>query len=150
LHELAILTSPSVDSTTIMCRLIDSNFGAREQHLEKLTRTALRSLGDSQFFINEIYGQTELGFVIRMRRIYSLSTGSLYTTYPLFASKQLLDGPSAIRIARLTNLYRFKIAQMFAHQYSKIGLPDEITSLNVLAADAAIGAFMESWEWPSR
>jgi len=44
----------------------------------------------------------------------------------------------AIRIAKLTNLYRFKVAQLFAYQFSRIGLPDEITALNEVAVQAAV------------
>ena len=48
------------------------------------------------------------------------------------------DEPTAVRIARFTPLYRFKILQLFAHQYSRVGLPDEINDLGDLAIDDVI------------
>ena len=50
------------------------------------------------------------------------------------------DGKSttAVRFARLTPLYQFKVAQLFAQQFSRIGLPDDITALADVAVEVLV------------
>ena len=45
---------------------------------------------------------------------------------------------SAIRIAKFSKIYQFKLAQLFALQFSKIGLPDEISKLSSLVTDELV------------
>jgi len=56
-------------------------------------------------------------------------------------SKSQGDKPTAVRVARLTERYRFKVLQLFSQQYSRIGLPDEITELSELVIDDLVAEF---------
>ena len=116
----------------ILCRL-DKNPDAvaRKQLL-----AAKKAMGDGHFFISDVVDHTEVGFVIRMRRIYTISEGRCFTS--VASQRTSSDGKeiTAVRFARLTPLYQFKVAQLFAHQYSRIGLPDDITALSDLAIEA--------------
>ncbi|BAM90985.1 hypothetical protein S58_50060 [Bradyrhizobium oligotrophicum S58] len=128
-------------SNTFDARLLERIF--EEQHLEKkdafakLARRALKNLGDGNFFINEIAGLDQIGFVIRMRRIYGIDAEHVHPSPPSITSPGKHTSLHAVRIAKLSNLYRFKMAQLFSYQFSRIGLPDEITRLNEIAAEAA-------------
>jgi hypothetical protein len=101
----------------------------------KQIRAAKKARGDGHLFISDLFGQEEIGFVIRMLRIYTLDANCCFTS--LAAQKSSSNGTrsTAVRIARLTDLYQFKIAQMFAYQYSRIGLSDEIMALEEIAID---------------
>ncbi len=106
--------------------------------VKKQIVAAKKAMGDGHFFISDLVGHAEVGFVIRMRRIYTIPEDLYFTS--VASQRSLSDGKSitATRFARLTPLYRFKIAQLFAHQYSRIGLPDEITGLSELAIDLLV------------
>jgi len=105
---------------------------------EKYAKAALKALGDGHFLLNEICGLSELAFVIRLRRVFGISTAHVFSDYATFAARGARARVAAVRVARLTDLYRFKVAQVFAHQFSKIGLPDEIIALHSIATDAAV------------
>jgi hypothetical protein len=109
-----------------------------QQALAKFARKALRTLGDGSFFINEVAGLPTVGFVARLRRVYSLPIEVVFSSEAQFRSSANGAASYAVRFAKLSNLYRFKIAQLFAYQYSRIGLPDEITELNEVAVQAAV------------
>lgn len=101
----------------------------------KQLRAAKKSMGDGHLFISDLFDHDEIGFVIRMLRIYTLDADCCFTS--LAAQKSSSNGTrsTAVRIARLTSLYQFKVAQMFAYQYSRIGLSDEIMALEEIAID---------------
>lgn len=103
--------------------------------VKKQIVAAKKAMGDGHFFISDLVGHAEVGFVIRMRRIYTMPEDLYFTT--IASQRSLSDGKSiaATRFARLTPLYQFKVAQLFAHQYSRIGLPDEITALSDVAIE---------------
>jgi hypothetical protein len=92
-------------------------------------------MGDDHFFLSEIVGEKKIGFVIRMRRIYTIEADRCFTSEAELRAKSSGSGTAAGRKARLTPLYQFKVAQMFASQYSRIGLPNEITQLSQLVID---------------
>ena len=94
---------------------------------------AKKITADGHLFVSEIVGEPEVGFVVRMRRIYTIDVKSCFTSY---AESQALGADlveTAVRIARFSSLYRFRIAQLFAQQFSRIGLPDELIELGDLA-----------------
>lgn len=103
-------------------------------YVRRQLQSARKNIGDNNFLISELVGLKEIGFVIRMARIYALRIENCFTCY-----SQLMVGADADvrahRIARLTPLYRFKVSQLFAQQYSRIGLPDETMKLSDLALD---------------
>jgi len=109
----------------------------RKKFCEELVRDAKKQMGDDHFFITEIVGDSAVGYTIRMRRIYTLPADSCFVNYSSMQSSGV-SGVTAYRISRLTPYYKFKAAQLFAHQFSRIGLPDETTALSELAvADMA-------------
>lgn len=104
---------------------------------------AYRDMSDGHLFISDLATRPEIGFVIRMRRIHSMPEDRVFTSAS--AQKAGSDGTyiTAARIARLSPQYRYKLLQLFAQQFSRIGLDDEITALSSLAIDdliANIGA----------
>ncbi|CUI98315.1 hypothetical protein [Achromobacter xylosoxidans] len=98
---------------------------------------AKKQMGDGNFFVTDIKGHAEIGYVVRMRRIYTLPIEACFTSN---SECQALnrDGLAAFRISKFTANYKFKVSQLFAHQYSRIGLPDEITALSELAVMDAV------------
>jgi hypothetical protein len=104
---------------------------------------AKRTMGEGHFFLSEVLGLSDLGFVIRMRRIYSIPDECIFTSVSAQRSSMIDDQPTAVRFARLTPLYRFKVIQVFAHQFSRVGLPDEITALSGLAVDDLVNSITQ-------
>lgn len=104
----------------------------------KMVEDAKKSMGDDHFFISEIIGEKNIGFVIRMRRIYTIEADQCFTSVAEQRANASGIRESAGRIARLTPLYQFKVAQLFANQYSRIGLPTETTKLSGLAIDSLV------------
>ena len=102
---------------------------------------AKKSMGEGHFFVSELVDDHSVGFVIRMRRIFTLPEEDYFVATSDQMSKSQGDRPTAVRIARLTELYRFKVLQLFTHQYSRIGLPDEVTALSTLAIDDLVSHF---------
>lgn len=120
-----------LDTFRLLCKLEKDP----KSYANKQLKAAKKAMGDGHFFISDLSGHEELGFVIRMLRIYTLEADCCFTSMAAQKSSSNGEKTTAVRIARLTGLYQFKIAQMFAHQYSRIGLPDEITALDELAID---------------
>lgn len=102
-------------------------------HAEKQITTAKKNMGDGHFFVSDICGCADIGFVIRMRRIYTIDADRCFTSTAAQLASSNGTTTTALRVARFTKLYQFKIAQLFAQQFSKIGLPDEISELSDLA-----------------
>jgi hypothetical protein len=101
-----------------------------EKELQKKFNSAKKEMGDSYFFLSEIKGEEKIGFVVSMRRIYSLEEVNCFQSESDLRISRKSDYGCAFRIARLSPHYKFKLAQLFAYQYSRIGLPDEITALS--------------------
>lgn len=109
-----------------------------EKNPEKYAETQLgklkSNLGEGHMMISSVVGLPDLGFVLRMKRVFSIDKNSCYK----LASDYLIGSPgdesiAAVRAARLTPTYKYKAAQIFANSFSRIGLSDEITRLNDLA-----------------
>ncbi|MCB0361003.1 MAG: hypothetical protein KDD44_15245, partial [Bdellovibrionales bacterium] len=75
------------------------------------------------------------------RRIYTLPVAQYFVSESEQKSQSTGDRPTAVRIARLTELYRFRLIQLFAYQFSRVGLPDEVTALSALAVDDLVQRF---------
>jgi hypothetical protein len=101
---------------------------------------AKTAMGDGHFFISDLVEHPSVGFVVRMRRIYTLPERDMFQSISNQRSASSGDRPTAVRIARLTELYRVKVVQVFAQQYSRIGLPDEISALGALAIDDLVAS----------
>ena len=103
---------------------------------------ACKDMGEGHLFINEIYGHSQLGYVVRLRRIYSIQSTNYYRS-----EYELLKTPSshidcALRIARLTTLMRSRLIQLFVHHFARVGLPDEINDFRQLIVDDVATTFM--------
>jgi hypothetical protein len=128
MKELSLIVNTNSFDWGLLETLISQQQGAKDEVLARYAKRALKNLGDGHFFLNEIHGLSNVGFVARMRRIYSVDAECIFPSRSEFISRSKNSPLHGVRIAKLTNLYRFKVAQLFALQYSRIGLPDEITS----------------------
>lgn len=108
-----------------------------EKNPEKYTSTQLSSLksnlGEGHLMISSIVGVEELGFVMRMKRVLSICQELCFRTSAEHLIKSSEDTVSAVRIARLASTYKYKAAQVFAQNFTRIGLSDEVSRLNDLA-----------------
>lgn len=131
---------PLLDHFGRLCKLEkDPASYARKQVL-----AAKKSMGEGHFFISEIHGTEDVGFVVRMRRIYTLEAACCFKSIPSKMTSSDGRKMTAVRLATLTPLYQFKIAQLFAHQFSRVGLPDEISALSELAVDDLVYQLSEA------
>lgn len=140
LHRLAVCLDSNlspIDRFQALC----ANSPNAEAYAKTHITAAKKAMGDGHFFISELIDDSNIGFVVRMRRIYTLPEADYFISTSEQRSQSEGDRPTAVRIGRLTGLYRFKILQLFAQQYSRIGLPDEITALGALAIDDLISQF---------
>ena len=109
-----------------------------ESFLEKQLKSAYQQLAEGHLFLNEIFGRSQLGFVIRLRRIYAIDRRNYFKSESDFLLSSLSPDQCAIRLAKLTSIFQYKLLQLFALQFSRIGLPDELTHMHQLViADAA-------------
>ncbi|MCR2832992.1 hypothetical protein [Parerythrobacter lacustris] len=133
-RRLAIALNEEMDLFSrfkLLCQAEQDALGyARRQFI-----AARKAMGDGHFQISDLVEHPDIGFVIRMRRIYTIPERLCFNS----VSEQMANSDgcenTAVRIGRLTELYRFKVAQLFAQQFSRIGLPDELTALAGLAID---------------
>lgn len=109
-----------------------------EKHLQAQIADAKKSLGDGHFFVTDISGDDGIGFVVRMRRIYSIEAEHCFLTYSALQARKLNGSKAVHRLSRFSPHYKFKLAQIFAQQFSRIGLPDELMNLSSLAIDNAV------------
>lgn len=93
---------------------------------------AKKQIGDGHFFVTEVKGYSTLGHVVRMRRIYTIPVGNCFVSSSALQISKF-SGAAAFRACKFTASYKFKVAQLFAYQFSRIGLPDDITALSDLA-----------------
>lgn len=134
LEALVMCCNPQSDSHEIFARRCrrDKN---PESYTRRQIRRACKEMGDGHLFISDIVGDDGIGFVIRMRRIYTIDVDFCFPSESGRLASTAGDQTTAVRCARLAAPYRFKFAQMFAHQFSRIGLPDDTVALNQLAID---------------
>ena len=114
-----------------------------ERHARKKLLEAKNAMGEGHFFVSEIVNRPEIGFVVRMRRIYSIAEKGIFSSRAQQLSQSNGNEVTAFRVARFTSLYRFKILQVFAQQFSRVGLPDEISSLGDLAIDEIVSHVLQ-------
>ena len=98
-------------------------------------RTAISSMGDGHLLLNEIYGRGQLGYVIRMRRIYSIPEENCFLSERGLKTSGRDAANCAFRIATLADQMRFKLLQLFAYQFSRVGLPDEFREVRELVLE---------------
>lgn len=99
---------------------------------KKQVQAAYKNLGEGHLFINEIRGMRQLGYVIRMRRIYSLEEDRIFRSPKDYLLSDRTGSSCGIRTCRLSGVFQFKLAQLFAYQFSRIGLPDEFREMHSL------------------
>lgn len=129
-----VLSQRGMSAFQQICNLERDPHSYAKKHLE----AAKRAIGDGHFFISEIAGQSGIGYVVRMRRILSLPADSCFESHAKMLARTGAGGQLGGRVARLTATYQYRVAQMFAYQYSRIGLSDETTSLSSLAVEDII------------
>ncbi|OUJ02146.1 hypothetical protein [Acetobacter cibinongensis] len=102
---------------------------------------AKKAMGEGHFFISDFLDQNNIGYVVRMRRIYILQEQDYFLSISDQKAHSQGNRLTGVRVGRLTALHRFKIIQLFAQQYSRVGLPDELTELEDLALEDIIEHF---------
>lgn len=102
---------------------------------------AKKAMGEGHFFISDLVGDPDVGFVIRLRRIYTIPEQDVFISTSDQMSKSQGNHVTAVRVARLTERYRFKLLQVFSQQYSRIGLNDDVMALSNLAVDDLVEKF---------
>ncbi|WP_439541222.1 hypothetical protein [Hyphomicrobium sp.] len=103
--------------------------------------SAKKAMGEGHFVFSDLVDDQSVGFVIRMRRIYTMPEGDCFVSTSEQMSRSQGDRPTAVRVARLTERYRFKVLQLFSQQYARIGLPDDVTALSALVIDDLVVTF---------
>ncbi len=134
IRRLAIALEDEVDPFSrflALCRVEPDGPAYTRTHLS----AARKAMGEGHFQISDLVEHPDIGFVIRMRRIYTIAEGLCFRSRAEQLARSGGAETTAVRIGRLTELYRFKVAQLFAQQFSRIGLPDEITALGTLAIE---------------
>lgn len=111
---------------------------ALENNPEKYAHTqlsALRaSLGEGHMMISSVVGIPDLGFVVRMKRVFSIDQNLCFRTSADYLLRfRDYDAAAAVRVARLASTYKYKFGQLFAQSFTRIGLSDEISRLSDLA-----------------
>jgi len=134
IKKIAICSNSAIDSLhrfAQICQLQTDPLA----HSKKQISLAKKAMGQDHFFITDIVNCSEVGFVVRMRRIYTIDQFCCFTSSSAQKLHDSVNAPTAFRIGRLTPHYRFRIIQLFAQQYSRVGLPDEVTALSELAIE---------------
>lgn len=118
---------------------------ASQPNPTKYARTQLNAaktgMGEGHFFISDLVDHASLGFVVRLRRVYVLAAEDVFTATSDQRSRSDGHRPTAVRVARFTPLYRFRVLQLFAQQYSRVGLPDELSALSELAVEDLVAVY---------
>ena len=133
------LLSDRMKKFTLLCTLENEPLSYAKKHIS----AARKAMGEGHFFVSEIVGEEDIGFVVRMRRIYTIEAQNCYRSVAGQISGSDGSEQTAVRTARLTPLYAFKVAQLFAQQYSRVGLPNEIMELGSLAIDDLVTRISE-------
>jgi hypothetical protein len=85
-----------------------------EQYARKCIVNAKRSLSDGHFFVSDIAGEPDVGFIIRMRRIYSIDANACFRSISDREIAGNITKSAAVRVCRLTAKYRYRVAQLSA------------------------------------
>ncbi|MGO3744865.1 MAG: hypothetical protein ACTJG9_05730 [Alcaligenes aquatilis] len=108
-----------------------------KKFIQNQVGTAFKGLGEGHLFMSEIKGDDDIGFVVRLRRIYSIEANNCFKSFSDYQARKKSHGDHAYRLCRLSPNYKFKLAQLFALQFSRIGLPNELINLSKLALENA-------------
>lgn len=132
IEKLAILENDDQDSVKIFRNLsnLENN---PERFIEKRILETFRNIGDGHYQISEITGERDVGFVVRMRRIFTIQFEHCFYSTSDFVSSDCTGDVNAIRIARLKEPFRFRLAQVFASHFTRIGLPEEVYEMQNFA-----------------
>lgn len=133
-RKLSMCQRDPLEAFSFICK----NKPSPETYARKQIDAAKKDMGDGHFFVTEIDSYEDIGFVVRLRRIYSIEKKHCFTSMAAQKIKSSETNSSAIRIAKFSKIYQFKLAQLFALQFSKIGLPDEISKLSSLVTDELV------------
>lgn len=109
-------------------------------HTRKQILAAKKAMGDGHFFISDLVDHDELGFVVRMRRVLSISEDRCFRSVAEQRATSAGRETTAVRVGRLTPLYRIKVLQVFAQQFTRIGLSDDVTALSAMAVDDLVAS----------
>lgn len=104
-------------------------------HARRQILAAKKAMGDGHFFISDLVDHDELGFVVRMRRVLSIPEDRCFRSVAEQRAMSAGRETTAVRVGRLTPLYRMKVLQVFAQQFTRIGLSDDVTALSDMAID---------------
>lgn len=140
LHRLAVCldeTQTPISKFKALCGAAENPAGYARSQLT----AAKKAMGEGHFFVSDLVGHPALGFVVRLRRVYVLPVEDVFTSTSLQRSRSDGERATAVRIARFTSLYRFRVLQLFAQQYSRVGLPDELSALSALAVDDLVATY---------
>ena len=121
-------------------RILASMDNKPDKFFADRVREALKHSEDSHLFISEIPSATEMGFLVRLRRIHSMDESHCFKSEAQHCARAKDIGWSAYRIARLTGPMKYKLVHLFAHQFSRVGLPTDTESY----ASLVVQAFVES------
>ena len=116
---------------SLLCRMQADGLN----YAKKQIKGAYKQMGDGHLVLNQIRGIDELGFVVRTRRIYSIDVNNCYRSEPEERIGNTGKGNAAIRISKLSPVFQFKLAQLFAYQFSRVGLPDEFGQFRQLVLE---------------
>lgn len=111
------------------------------KHARSQLSAAKSGMGDGHFFVSDLVGHAALGFVVRLRRVHVIAIEDVFKATSDQRSQSDGERPSAVRVGRFTPLYRFRVLQLFAQQYSRVGLPDELSTLSELAVEDLVVAY---------
>ncbi len=118
--------------------------GRTEKNLQDLIREALNSGGGFPdfFVLPELPNTPDLGFVVLLRAVSSLSSGNLFLTE---VDARINDRPGEFhRIGRFSDGLRFAITQKLAFLFSRIGMPTTFEDACSTATDLAIEALFRA------
>ena len=132
------------ESLTCIKKFAPNESSKRDSYIHAQITNAKKNMGDGHFFVSDIKGDDDIGFVIRMRRIYSIEAKKCFKSESDRQASGFSAESSAARISKFSHQYKFKLSQMFAYQYSRIGLPDEASELSNLAVENIHNLILEA------
>lgn len=105
-----------------------------EKHAQTQLSALKSNLGEGHMMISSITGTSDLGFIIRMKRVFSIDRILCFESPAVhLLNFRDYESPAAVRVARLASPYKYKLGQIFAQSFTRIGLSDEISRLSDLA-----------------
>lgn len=118
-------------------------FGVDEKNQQENVRNAFKDGGGFQdyFVLPELPRQTELGFVVMLRSMWTIMASELYLTEQ---DARIHDRPDAFhRVGRLNDGIRFSITQKLAFLFSRIGMPKTFESACETATELTVEEFFK-------